>query len=149
MRPDKFTQKMQEAAQAAQDIASKLSQQEVTNRHFLLALLDQPEGVTRPLLEKMGVSVPKLWQHVHDELDKEPKVHGASGSLHFGSELIKVIENGEREMEKMKDEYLSAEHYLLALADSKVVRSAILARRRRHAPEVHAGARSRCAARSA
>ncbi len=119
MRPDKFTQKMQEAAQAAQDIASQLSQQEVNNRHFLLALLDQPEGVTRPLLEKMGVAVPKLWQRVHDDLEKQPKVHGGQGVPHFSSELIQVIESGEREMEKMKDEFLSAEHYLLALVDSK------------------------------
>ena len=126
MRPDKFTQKMQEAAQAAQDIASKLSHQEITNKHFLLALLDQPEGLARPLLEKMGVSVPKLWQRVHEELDKEPKVHGAQGIPHFGSELIKVIENGEREMEKMKDEFLSAEHYILALADSKAPAAKLL-----------------------
>jgi ATP-dependent Clp protease ATP-binding subunit ClpB len=118
MRPDKFTQKMQEAAQAAQDVASKSSHQEITNRHFLLALLDQTDGVTRPLLEKMGVAVPKLWQRVHDELDHEPKVHGTPGGAHFSSELVKVLESGEREMAKMKDEYLSAEHYLLALAES-------------------------------
>jgi len=118
MRADKFTQKMQEAVQAAQDIASKLSHQEITNKHFLLALLDQPEGVTRPLLEKMGVAVPKLWQQVHDALEKEPKVHGSGGGQHFSGELIRVIESGERQMEKMKDEFLSAEHYLLALVDS-------------------------------
>ena len=55
MRIDKFTQKMQEAVQASQDIASEARQQEITNEHFLLALLDQPEGITRPLLEKIGV----------------------------------------------------------------------------------------------
>ncbi len=126
MRPDKFTQKMQEAAQAAQDIASKLSHQEISNKHFLLALLDQPEGVTRPLLEKMGVSVPKLWQRAHEELDKEPKVHGSQGIPHFSGELIKVIEAGEREMERMKDEFLSAEHYLLALSDSKAPAAKLL-----------------------
>ena len=57
MRPDKFTQKMQEALQAAQDVASQYNQQEITNEHFLLALLDQTDGVTRPLLEKVGVAV--------------------------------------------------------------------------------------------
>ena len=60
MRPDKFTQKMQEALQASQDVASQFSQQEITNEHFLLALLDQTDGVTRPLLEKMGVAVADL-----------------------------------------------------------------------------------------
>jgi ATP-dependent Clp protease ATP-binding subunit ClpB len=47
---------MQEALQAAQDVASQLNQQEISTEHFLLALLDQSEGVTRPLLEKVGVS---------------------------------------------------------------------------------------------
>ena len=55
MRPDNYTQKMQEALQAAQDIASDFNQAEITNDHFLLALLDQTDGVTRPLLEKIGV----------------------------------------------------------------------------------------------
>ena len=60
MRIDKFTQKMQEAVQAAQDVASEFNQQEITNEHFLLALLDQTEGITRPLLEKMGVGAESL-----------------------------------------------------------------------------------------
>jgi len=58
MRPDKFTQKMQEALQASQMVASQFSQQEISNEHFLLALLDQSEGVTRPLLEKLGSTSP-------------------------------------------------------------------------------------------
>ena len=60
MRPEKFTQKMQEALQASQDVASQFNQQEITNEHFLLALLDQTDGVTRPLLEKMGVAVLRI-----------------------------------------------------------------------------------------
>ena len=56
MRIDKFTQKMQEAVQASQDVASQAGQQEITNEHFLLALLDQTDGITRPLLEKIGLS---------------------------------------------------------------------------------------------
>ena len=50
MRPDKFTQKMQEALQAAQEVAAQFSQQEISNEHFLLALLDQADGVTRPVI---------------------------------------------------------------------------------------------------
>jgi ATP-dependent Clp protease ATP-binding subunit ClpB len=57
MRIDKFTQKMQEALQASQDLASQSGHSEITNEHFLSALIDQSEGVARPLLEKMGVSV--------------------------------------------------------------------------------------------
>ena len=54
MRIDKFTQKMQEAVQASQDVAAEFNQQEITNEHFLLALLDQAEGVTRPLAREDG-----------------------------------------------------------------------------------------------
>ena len=60
MRPDKFTQKMEEALQASQDLAAQFNQQEITNEHFLLALLDQSDGVARPLLEKLGVTVADL-----------------------------------------------------------------------------------------
>ena len=60
MRIDKFTQKMQEAVQTSQDVASEFHQQEITNEHFLLALLDQAEGITRPLLEKMGLPAEAL-----------------------------------------------------------------------------------------
>ena len=60
MRIDKFTQKMQEALQAAQDLAAQANHQEITNEHFLSALLDQSEGITRPLLEKIGANVDQL-----------------------------------------------------------------------------------------
>src|ERR1051325_2764631 len=119
MRPDKFTQKMQEALQAAQDLASQFNQQEITNEHFLLALLDQTEGVARPLLEKMGVPVPQLRNQLNQELDQRPKIHGGNYDLRISNELRQTIDAAEKEMAKLKDEFLSAEHYLLALADSK------------------------------
>jgi len=79
MRSDKFTQKMQEGLQAAQGLASQFSQQEISNEHFLLALLDQTDGVTRPLLEKMGVPVDRLQQELRGDLEARPKIHGAAG----------------------------------------------------------------------
>jgi ATP-dependent Clp protease ATP-binding subunit ClpB len=119
MRPDKFTQKMQEALQAAQDVASQFNQQEITNEHFLLALLDQIDGVTRPLLEKMGVTVPQLRDRLNKELDRRPKIQGGNYDVRIGNELRATIDAAKKEMAKLKDEFLSAEHYLLALADSK------------------------------
>jgi ATP-dependent Clp protease ATP-binding subunit ClpB len=116
MRPDKFTQKMQEALQAAQDVASQFNQQEITNEHFLLALLDQTDGVTRPLLEKMGVTVPQLRDQLNKELDRRPKIQGGNYDVRIGNELRATIDAAEKEMAKLKDEFLSAEHYLLALA---------------------------------
>jgi ATP-dependent Clp protease ATP-binding subunit ClpB len=119
MRPDKFTQKMQEALQAAQDVASQFSQQEITNEHFLLALLDQTDGVARPLLEKMGVAVVDLRGRLTEELERRPKIQGGNYDQRIGNDLRATIDAAEKEMGKQKDEFLSAEHYLLALADSK------------------------------
>jgi ATP-dependent Clp protease ATP-binding subunit ClpB len=119
MRPDKFTQKMQEALQAAQEVASQFSQQEITNEHFLLALLDQTDGVTRPLLEKMGVTVADLQGRLTQELERRPKIQGGNVDQRIGNELRATIDAAEKEMAKLKDEFLSAEHYLLALADGK------------------------------
>jgi ATP-dependent Clp protease ATP-binding subunit ClpB len=119
MRPDKFTQKMQEALQAAQEVASQFSQQEITNEHFLLALLDQTDGVTRPLLEKMGVTVADLQGRLTQELERRPKIQGGNVDQRIGNELCATIDAAEKEMAKLKDEFLSAEHYLLALADGK------------------------------
>jgi ATP-dependent Clp protease ATP-binding subunit ClpB len=119
MRPDKFTQKMQEALQAAQDGAAQFNQQEITNEHFLLALLDQSEGVTRPLLEKIGVPVSDLRDRLTQEIERRPRIQGGSYDQRVGNELRATIDAAEKEMAKLKDEFLSAEHYLLALADSK------------------------------
>jgi len=117
MRPDKFTQKMQEALQAAQDVAGQYNHPEIANEHFLMALLDQSEGVTRPLLEKVGVPAATLRTRLDQELGRRPKVHGSS-DLRLGNEVRTMLDAAEREMAKLKDEFLSAEHYLLAVSDS-------------------------------
>ena len=117
MRPDRFTQKMQEALNAAADITSKLHQQEIGNEQFLLALLDQSEGVAVPLLQKVGVSVARLREQLNAELARRPKVTGGS-QPHIGNDLRKTLDAAEGVMSKLKDEYLSAEHYLLALSQS-------------------------------
>ena len=119
MRPDKFTIKMQEALQGALDIASKSGQQEVSNDHFLLSLLSQNEGLVRPLLEKMGTQVQSLAAKIESRLLSQARVHGGSQPF-IGNELRKTIDHAEEEQEKLKDEFLSAEHYLLALCDEKL-----------------------------
>jgi ATP-dependent Clp protease ATP-binding subunit ClpB len=126
MRPDKFTQTMQEALQVAQDIAAQFNQQEIANEHFLLALLNQTDGVTRPLLEKMGVTVPQLRDQLNQELERRPKIQGGTYDQRIGNDLRATIDVAEKEMAKLKDEFLSAEHYLLALADSKSAAAKLL-----------------------
>ena len=120
MRIDKFTQKMQEAVQASQDVASESGQQEITNEHFLLALLDQAEGITRPLLEKIGVGADALKEQLRTALQKLPRVSGSNVDLRLGNDLRSVLDGAEKEMAKLKDEFVSAEHYLLALTNANV-----------------------------
>jgi ATP-dependent Clp protease ATP-binding subunit ClpB len=115
MRPDRFTQKMQEALSAAADLTGKRHQQEIGNEQFLLALLDQSEGVAVPLLQKVGVSTARLREQLESELDRRPKVTGGA-QPHMGNDLRRTLDAAEGVMEKLKDEYLSAEHYLLALS---------------------------------
>ena len=120
MRIDRFTQKMQEALQAAQDLASQASQQEITNEHFLLALFDQSDGITQPLLEKIGVPANQLRDRLTTDLGRLPRVTGASADVRLSNELRTVLDAAEKEMGKLKDEYLSAEHYLLALSSTSL-----------------------------
>src|SRR5947209_2554314 len=120
MRIDKFTQKMQEGLQAAQDGASQFNHQEISNEHFLSALLDQSDGITQPLLEKIGVQPNQLRERLTAELERHPRVTGASVDLRLSNELRSVLDGAEKEMSKLKDEFTSAEHYLLALSSANV-----------------------------
>ncbi len=114
MRPDRFTQKMQEALNAASDLAEKAHHQEISNEHLLSALLDQTDGIAAPMLEKAGISPEPLKKQLADELAKRAQVRGGM-QPHLSADLRQTIDAAESEMEKMKDDYLSAEHYLLAL----------------------------------
>src|ERR1700724_763458 len=126
VRIDEFTQKMQEALQAAQDLASQSNHQEITNEHVLLSLLNQSDGITQPLLEKIGVQPNQLRDQLLTELNRKPKVTGASVDLRMSNELRSVLDAAEKEMAKLKDECTSAEHYLLALSSASVPAAKIL-----------------------
>ncbi len=111
---------MQEALQSAQSLAANRSHTEFDNEHFLLALLDQPEGVTRPLFEKLGISSANLQQQLEAAIAKRAQAHGMTAQTNPAAELLAILRQAEKEMAKLKDEYVSAEHYLLALSESGV-----------------------------
>src|SRR5881409_4383550 len=117
---------MQAALQAAQDLASQFDHQEIANEHFLSALRDQSDGITQPLLEKIGVPANRLRERLAAELERRPKVHGAAVDLRLSNELRSVLDGAEKEMAKLKDEFTSAEHYLLALAGANVPAAKLL-----------------------
>ena len=118
MKLDKFTVKAQEALQEAQSIARRRDQQEILPEHVLAALLAQQDGLVAPLLQRIGAD-PKLVQaRVDDELRKVAQVHGGEGG-HLAQRSLKIFDAAEDEAEKLKDEYVSTEHILLALASEK------------------------------
>jgi len=125
MRPEKFTIKLREALNGTLEVATKNDNPEMACEHFLLVLLDQPEGLTRPLLEKMGVSVPALDARLRDAVSVFPCVNGAA-QPHLSRELNKVLDAAEGEMTKLKDEFVSVEHFLLALLASNSSASKML-----------------------
>ncbi|HEV2064768.1 MAG TPA: ATP-dependent chaperone ClpB [Thermoanaerobaculia bacterium] len=115
MRLDRFTQKSQEALQAAQELAESMQQQAIEPEHLLLAMLDQPESLVRPVLQKLEVRPDDIAAKLRHELEKKPRVTGAAVQAFVSSELNKVLDEAWLEMQNLKDEYVSTEHLLLAL----------------------------------
>jgi ATP-dependent Clp protease ATP-binding subunit ClpB len=116
MRIDRFTSKMQEGLQEGQSLASQLQHQELTLEHLLLALLRQQDGLARPLLEKLNVKISDVERALERELARRPKVSGAA-EQYLNPDLNNVLNQAENEMTRLKDEYLSVEHFILALID--------------------------------
>jgi ATP-dependent Clp protease ATP-binding subunit ClpB len=120
MQLDKFTLKSQEAIQASQGLAESKGQQEIQPEHLLRVLLDQPEGVVLPVLQKMGVGVQPLLQEVDGLLDRLPKVSGSGfGQVYISQKLNKVLDHAFKAAREMQDEYVSQEHLFLALLTAK------------------------------
>ncbi len=117
MRLDKLTVKSQEALEAAQNHARQLEHQAIEPEHLLLALLQEADGVVRPLVQKMGVAVSDLETGVQNALRKIPKITGAQVGAYLSPQLTAVVEAAEAEAQKLHDEYVSTEHLLLALSD--------------------------------
>jgi ATP-dependent Clp protease ATP-binding subunit ClpB len=124
MRIERLTAKMQEGLQESQTLASGLQHQELTPEHLLLALLRQPDGLVRPLLEKLGVRSQSVEERLVSELSKRPKVAG--GEQYLGNELRTLMSSAEAEMSRLKDEYVSVEHFLVALVNSQSAAGRIL-----------------------
>lgn len=119
MRLDRLTIKAQEALQDAEQKARELHQQQIEPEHLLLALIEQPEGMARTLLAKVGVNVPAISRQLEDEIRKLPEVYAAGGQIYLSPRLNECLNAAWQEAGQLKDEYLSVEHLLLALSDAK------------------------------
>ncbi len=118
MDQNRFTEKSLDALSGAQRLASKLSHQQMDVEHLLLALLDQDHSLIASILTRAEVAVEALKVRVHRELEKLPRVSGGGSSeVGITSRLNRLLGQAEDEAKKLKDEYISVEHLVLAMFD--------------------------------
>jgi ATP-dependent Clp protease ATP-binding subunit ClpB len=115
---NRFTEKLQEAIRSAQSMATRHGHQQIDVEHLLAALLEQEGGLAGSILGKSGVQTEALLRRLESELDRLPKVSGSTGGpdqVYVTSRLNKLLTRAEDEARKLKDEYISVEHVLLAV----------------------------------
>ncbi len=117
MRFDRFTIRGQEAVQEAIGVAEKNQNQQVEPEHILVAMLEQKEGILRPILGKIGANPAAIVTELQAAIEKFPKVSG--GQQYFSSRTNTIFQDVLKIAEKMEDEYISTEHLLLAIAEEK------------------------------
>src|SRR5882762_11644824 len=122
MDVNRLTEKAQDAVRQAQALAQRHGQQQIEAEHLAVALLEQDGGVASRVVEKAGVSPATLLQRLKQALGRLPRVSGPGaqpGQVYISPRVNEVLTNAEAEAQRMKDEYVSVEHLLLALASMK------------------------------
>jgi ATP-dependent Clp protease ATP-binding subunit ClpB len=119
MQPDRFTIKSQEALQAAQRLADERRNPQTMPEHLLAVLLEQDGGIVVPVLRKLGVDPTAVRRTNGEALDALPKLQGSARPEPAGgsTELVQILQDAEKQMRELKDEYVSTEHLILAIAD--------------------------------
>src|ERR1044072_7444300 len=124
INPDRLTVKATEALNEAVDLARRTGNPLVYDLHLLMALLDQDEGIVVPVLQKLGVSVAQLREAVGREMARYPKQSNAQPTL--SREINQVFDKAEADARSLGDDFVSTEHFLLALSDVKGTESRTL-----------------------
>src|SRR5579862_4427255 len=117
---NRFTEKLQEGVRTAQSLAASHGNQQVDTEHLILALLEQQGGLAPSILNKADVKVDTLRSRFQQEVDRLPKVSGSSGGpdqVYVTNRLTKLLTQAEEEAKRLKDEFTSVEHVLLAATD--------------------------------
>jgi ATP-dependent Clp protease ATP-binding subunit ClpB len=121
---NRFTEKLQEAVRSAQGIAVRHGNQQVDVEHLLLALLEQDGGLAGSVLARSGANVDALARRLETDIGRLPKVSGPSGGpdqIYVSQRLTKLLVDAEDEAKKLKDEFISVEHVLLAAVGAKAL----------------------------
>jgi ATP-dependent Clp protease ATP-binding subunit ClpC len=127
MRFDRFTERAQDAAMRSYEILQRYSHNQVDTEHFLLALLEQPDGVVPEILTKIGVDVEMVRQRLDEVLQASPRAQiygGGAGQVYITPRLKRVLEISNQEATRLKDDFTSTEHILLAIAGERNTPSA-------------------------
>ena len=118
MRTDRFTQRATEAIVSAQQLAEGEGHPQLEVAHLLLVLTEQPDGVVPAVLNRIGVTPASVAEALRAELAKLPKVSGAAQQLQLSNEARRVLTDAHAVSERMRDEYVSTEHLLLAALEA-------------------------------
>ncbi len=122
MKFDKFTIKVQEAVMAARSLAQTNNNQQIEPIHLLISLIEQQDGITTPLLQKLGINNSQLLHDLNEDLEKLPKVTGSGATdVVLSRNSGKLFDNAWKEAESMKDQYLSTEHLILAMSKDQAL----------------------------
>ncbi|QBQ97463.1 ATP-dependent chaperone ClpB [Paraburkholderia pallida] len=119
MRVDKLTTKFQEALADAQSLAVGHDNQYIEPVHLLAALVAQQDGSARSLMSRAGVQVQALQNSLNDAINRLPQVQGTDGNVQVGRELTGLLNQADKEAQKLNDTYIASEMFLLAVADDK------------------------------
>ena len=122
MDMNRYTEKAQEALQGAQKLGVRFNHQQIDVEHLLLALLDEDKGLAPAILNKAGVSLDAIQVRLQREIEKLPRVTSAGGApdrFYLSGRLNKLLATAEDEAKQLKDEFISIEHFLLAMTDDR------------------------------
>ncbi len=119
MNVEKMTIKLREGVQGADTLAHEYNNSTIDTEHMLLALLEQKDGLLTPLFEKLGVSPQQVESELRKMIDRLPKAYGGSTQLSLSNRLGAEFYEAEKIASQFKDEYISAEHLLLAIVEDK------------------------------
>ena len=115
MNIDKFTIKMKEALQGAENLATRYNNAEIGNEHMFLAMLQQQDGIAEPLFAKVGIDFQGLLNETRSLVDRLPKAYGTAMNVGLSRGLYQILTEAQAEADKFKDEYVSTEHVILAM----------------------------------
>ncbi len=116
MKPERFTEQAQEVLAASQEMVHRYHHNQWDVEHVLLALLEQEKGITREILQELGVAVEAVKQRVEATLQGFPKVTYETAQIYATPRISTLLENANREADRLKDEFVSTEHLLIAIA---------------------------------